>query len=103
MARPRSLWQSGTVLQFDGRERHGRHSKMRRYSALMIAVLLFLCSLQLPPITQAQVQKTEQIGTVNSQTGTSYTFVFSDRGKLVTFNNASPVAVTLPQATAAGN
>jgi hypothetical protein len=36
---------------------------------------------------------------VNSQSGTSYTIVFSDSGKLVTFSNASAIAVTLPQAT----
>ena len=35
---------------------------------------------------------------VNAQTGTTYTFLDSDRAKLVTFSNASPVAVTLPQA-----
>jgi hypothetical protein len=38
---------------------------------------------------------------VDAQTGTSYTIVSSDLGKLVTFNNASAVAVTLPQATGA--
>src|SRR6516164_1600580 len=36
---------------------------------------------------------------INAQTGTTYTVVSGDQGKLVTFNNASPVAVTLPQAT----
>lgn len=35
----------------------------------------------------------------NAQTGTSYTVLATDRGKHVTFSNASPVAVTLPQAT----
>lgn len=38
-------------------------------------------------------------GKVNGQTGTSYTFVAGDRGKLVTSTNDSPVAWTLPQAT----
>lgn len=38
--------------------------------------------------------------TLNSQVGTTYTFLTTDRGKLVTLNNASPVAVTLPQAGA---
>ncbi len=33
---------------------------------------------------------------VNAQTGTTYTVLESDRGKLVTLSNASPVAVTLP-------
>ena len=34
---------------------------------------------------------------VNNQTGTTYTIVLGDRGKLVTLSNASPVTVTLPQ------
>jgi len=41
-----------------------------------------------------------EIPAVNAQVGTSYTVLDSDRGKLVTFTNASAVAVTLPQATA---
>lgn len=36
---------------------------------------------------------------LNAQTGTTYTVVAGDQGKLVTFSNASAVAVTLPQAT----
>lgn len=39
---------------------------------------------------------------VNAQTGTTYTMLATDRGKLVTFSNASAVAVTLPQATTTG-
>lgn len=35
---------------------------------------------------------------INAQTATSYTVLDSDRAKIVTFNNANPVAVTLPQA-----
>lgn len=38
---------------------------------------------------------------VNAQTGTSYTFLSGDRGKLVTQTNASAIADTLPQATGA--
>lgn len=41
-------------------------------------------------------------GGVNTQTGTSYTFVSGDGGKFVSFRNASSVAVTLPQATTTG-
>jgi len=37
---------------------------------------------------------------VNAQTGTSYTIVDGDRANLVTLSNASPVAVSLPQAGA---
>jgi hypothetical protein len=36
---------------------------------------------------------------VNPQTGTSYTYLTGDRGKLVTHSNASAIAGTLPQAT----
>jgi len=39
----------------------------------------------------------------NNQTGTTYTVQNSDFNKLVTFNNANPQAVTLPQAGAGGN
>lgn len=35
----------------------------------------------------------------NAQTGTTYTVLTADRGKLLTFSNAAAVAVTLPQAT----
>jgi hypothetical protein len=37
-------------------------------------------------------------GTINTQTGTTYTIATTDAGKLITFNNAGAVAVTLPQA-----
>jgi hypothetical protein len=36
---------------------------------------------------------------INAQTGTTYTIVSGDLGKLVTFSNASSVAVTVPDAT----
>lgn len=39
---------------------------------------------------------------VNAQTGTSYTFLSGDRGRLVTQTNASSSAYTLPVATTAG-
>lgn len=39
---------------------------------------------------------------VNAQSGTTYTFLANDKFSLCTFNNASPVAVTLPQATTTG-
>jgi hypothetical protein len=35
---------------------------------------------------------------VNAQTGTSYTVLTGDRGKLITFTNASAIGVTLPNA-----
>lgn len=39
---------------------------------------------------------------VNAQTGTTYTVLATDRGKLLTLSNAAAVAVTLPQASATG-
>lgn len=39
---------------------------------------------------------------INAQTSTTYTFVSTDATKLVTFNNASAIAVTLPVATTTG-
>ena len=36
---------------------------------------------------------------VNNQTGTSYTIQASDWGKLISFSNANPIAVTLPAAS----
>jgi len=39
--------------------------------------------------------------TTNAQTGTTYTFLNTDCGQLVTFNNASAIAATLPQASSA--
>lgn len=33
---------------------------------------------------------------LNTQTGTTYTFVLSDDGKLCTFDNASPITATIP-------
>ncbi len=38
--------------------------------------------------------------TINAQTGTSYTIQTTDRTKLITLSNASPIAITLPQAEA---
>ena len=41
-------------------------------------------------------------GGVNSQTGTTYTILSTDLGKLVTFVNTSAIAVTLPVASTSG-
>ena len=37
---------------------------------------------------------------INPQTGTTYTLVMADKGKLVTLSNADPVTVTVETATA---
>lgn len=50
-------------------------------------------------VLQDMVDSDQQILLVNAQTGTSYTFLAGDQGKLVTFNNASSIAVSLPGAT----
>src|SRR6185312_2026867 len=41
----------------------------------------------------------QQYAGVNPQTGTTYTFLASDYGQLVTFSNSSSIAASLPQAT----
>lgn len=50
-------------------------------------------------VLQDMVDSDQQILLLNQQTGTTYTFLAADQGKLVTFNNSSSVAVTLPGAT----
>lgn len=45
------------------------------------------------------VTKTAQ---VNAQTGTSYTLLASDNGKVLTFSNASAVTLTVPSGLGAG-
>src|SRR4051812_36061829 len=49
--------------------------------------------------TGAQIKTLTTKVTINAQTGTTYTVQSTDIGGLTTFSNASPVAVTLPQAT----
>ena len=52
----------------------------------------------------AAVAPTASLGgvPVNAQTGTTYTYVYSDRATYVSFSNASPIAATLPQAGSTG-
>jgi hypothetical protein len=69
--------------------RVGYEMKRLLLSALAVSALL---------IGSAEAQQPNIVG-VNAQTGTSYTFVNTDCGKLVTFTNASAIAVTLPQAS----
>ena len=38
---------------------------------------------------------------INPQTGTTYTLVLADRGKLITASNASPITLTIPTNTTA--
>ena len=46
--------------------------------------------------TLADVDQAGVVGTVNTQTGTSYTLVLADKGKVVEMNNASPNTLTVP-------
>lgn len=39
---------------------------------------------------------------INSQTGTTYTLVSADRGKLVSLSNASPITLTIPTNSTVG-
>ena len=57
------------------------------------ASLVALAALLISPVAWA-----DQL-TINAQTGTTYTFLNTDCGKLVTFNNSAAQSVTLPQAS----
>jgi hypothetical protein len=46
--------------------------------------------------TTAQVHDTVTSVPENAQTGTAYTLLLSDAGKLVTFNNAAAITLTIP-------
>ena len=59
------------------------------------------CQLSGGPITTAGTLS--QAETVNSQTGTTYTFANGDCGKIVSQANGSAIADTLPQAGSGGN
>lgn len=54
---------------------------------------------KLRQVTTDMVNSWQQFASVNSQSGTTYTFLTSDYGRFVTFNNVSNIAATLPQAT----
>ena len=52
----------------------------------------------------AWIEQDDTTLSFNAQTGTTYTLVIGDLGKLVTTSNASPVTVTIPPSVfAAGN
>lgn len=57
--------------------------------------------LQIDGVTKAQLNAAtgsyQFLQGVNAQIGTTYTLVASDYAKLITFNNASPITLTLPQ------
>jgi hypothetical protein len=50
-------------------------------------------------IAEVAAEAVPQVQPINTQTGTTYTFVLTDIGKLVTFNNAASIAVTVPPAS----
>jgi hypothetical protein len=47
-------------------------------------------------LTSPTINDAKQNVSINAQTGTTYTLVLDDNGKLVTLNNAAPVALTVP-------
>ena len=49
-----------------------------------------------------QTNSARMLSGVNAQTGTTYTFVQADATRLVTFNNANPIAASLPSGLAFG-
>ena len=49
-----------------------------------------------PVLNTPTINDAKQNVTLNAQTGTTYTTVLADNGKLVTLSNASPITVTVP-------
>jgi hypothetical protein len=49
-----------------------------------------------PTLNTPTINDAKQNLTLNAQTGTTYTFVLADNGKLVTLDNASAITVTVP-------
>lgn len=69
---------------------------MRKLLTVLLCTTVFLAP------SFAQTNYTRMLSGVNAQTGTSYTIQASDVTKLVTFNNSSAVAVTLPAGSLTG-
>ena len=49
-----------------------------------------------PTVNTPTINDARQNLTLNAQTGTTYTLVLTDNGRLVTLNNASPITLTVP-------
>ena len=49
-----------------------------------------------PTVNTPTINDARQNITLNAQTGTTYTLVLTDNGRLVTLNNASPITLTVP-------
>jgi hypothetical protein len=67
----------------------------------LLSYVLMLALIGLPQSGVAQ-NNARMLTGVNTQTGTSYTFVAADTTRVVTFNNPNPVAVTLPNGATFG-
>lgn len=72
------------------------HASLKSFLALTTA----LVAVPLLAVAPAKAEVPQEF--INAQTGTTYTMLLSDCGKMVTFSNAAAVAVTLPQAGTAG-
>ena len=75
------------------------HRKTDRAERAAVAGMLMYDQLLKSPIVSrggAWYSLSSWVYDVSAQTDTSYTFTNADAGRLVTVNNASPVAITLP-------
>jgi len=82
---------------------------MRKLFFVIAAMLLVgtaqaqLIDYDLGPSLGAKKQLADTyVGGFNPQTGTTYTILTTDMGKIVSFSNGSAIAVTLPQAGTSG-
>jgi hypothetical protein len=78
------------------------HSFYRTVLLLFFSLVLTVLLPKVPVFGQTQLSGGQTRILTNAQSGTTYTILASDCGKLISFSNASPVAVTLPQAGPAG-
>lgn len=74
---------------------------LERSRTLTASLFVLACLFTLSPACYAQTNA-RMLTTPNAQTGTSYQFVAADTTRVTTFNNASPVAVTLPSGATLG-
>jgi len=93
---------TSTVTLTSGNVVQGGGSKIASDSGVAVSDLLRLSTNQTVTGVKTFGGGTLFQAGINAQVGTTYAFLTTDENKLVTFSNASPVAVTLSQATTAG-